>query len=644
MKKKILALVLSLVILLSSMAVVANAVEFEATLTDYPVILVPGYSSSELALFTDDTYTTVERRIWGLDYSGVIDIILNRAMDLSRGLVMSSNGSSDYLAKVVGEEVAAFLEYMATNPDGTSKYNVSYENRQIETTNMKYIRDNGLDESYISETALMDEIAGYIGEENVFVFCCDWRMNAYECANRLDSYIDGVLDYTGAEKVNLIAVSHGGQVSSFYLAMYGDKEKVNNAVLTVPAIGGAAMAYDPMVEQVDLPVDLIIHFVEHGNITEAQYEWLLEADQLDFLNPFINKLIPYIKEVLGTWGSLWDFIPLDYYEEAKAEFLDPVENAAVIEKSDRSHEIMANMHESLQKCRNEYGVNVNIIAGYGIGACTGNYENGDALIRTKDSTGAIVAPFGQRFNDGYTNSGEYCTDPTHDHVSPTFEIDASGAYLPENTWYVNELFHGMTFKDQYTRNLALRLLLEEGSGKITDVHSDANYPQYKASTNANNFVYACFEGNQDSTVRADKHNYLVVKNISTKYDITVQTIEFAGANLKTYNALNVTLKPGEETRVWIKGDITEGNKMIQAKVNFKVEDVNFYTTYCDKTFSFKTVADENAVYDGTLVDADYTMYTDTLNTETSDLLTVLGLSRVFEMIMNFFNYIFGVML
>ena len=57
-------------------------------------------------------------------------------------------------------------------------------------------------------------------------------MSAIVCAQQLDEYIQSVKEYTGKDRVNLIPVSHGGQVSATYLALYGQKNDVDTAVLS----------------------------------------------------------------------------------------------------------------------------------------------------------------------------------------------------------------------------------------------------------------------------------------------------------------------------------------------------------------------------------------------------------------------------
>ncbi len=153
--------------------------------------------------------------------------------------------------------------------------------------------------------------------------------------------------------------------------------------------------------------------------------------------------MPYLRQVAGYWESLWDFLPYDCYTEA-FDYVDADECAGLIAKTTDFHEnVMVNFGEALRQCR-DMGINVNIVAGDSHPTVTGSQVNSDAIIGTASATGAKVAPYGQRFANGYVCTGDICTNETHNHLSPSMEIDASYAYLPENTWFVEGMFHGMT--------------------------------------------------------------------------------------------------------------------------------------------------------------------------------------------------------
>jgi hypothetical protein len=76
-------------------------------------------------------------------------------------------------------------------------------------------------------------------------------------------------------------------------------------------------------------------------------------------------------------------------------------------------------------------------------------------------------------------------------------IDASTAYMPDNTWFVNGLFHGMTYWDYYSRELMTTLLLTD---RITDVYSDPKFPQFKDTTNPSSIISAAKQIDPKATI------------------------------------------------------------------------------------------------------------------------------------------------
>lgn len=616
MFKKCLAIVMSFVLIACSSGVCAFAVSAEPPYSDYPVILVPGYSGSELDVVNEDGS---RERVWHFDNNELVRIIVDEVV-----ANVKAGKTSDEDAKTLSETILgganALVGGMACNPDGTSKYNVQLAYVTPEETNMAYIHENGLNDEVIGEVDLFNEIAAAVGEENCFFFEKDWRMGAIECARQLDSYIQSVKEFSGKDKVNLIAVSHGGQVTATYLSLYGYKQDVDNAVMTVPACSGAALAYDIMNRSLVIDEYNIVYFLEHGFVSEEDYTWLVEAQSLGFLDAVANEIAGGIIPFINTFTSIWDFMPEEYYEEMKGKLLDPVENAGIIANSDRMHyEIMPNYHESLTKCIEEYGMNISIIAGYGIPAVTGLQESSDGIITTNDATGATCAPYGKRFADGYTGVKTVCSNPAHDHVSPSFEIDATSAWLPENTWFVEELFHGMTFHDDYSRQLALELLLTDN---ITDVHTRSEYPQFHASTNPCNTIYAEFDSEHQGYVCGDD-KFITVTNISQKYPVKITSLTFAGKEFTAHSLGINALAPGESVKIQVTGKLPQvSNQNMQVEINCYCEG-RVATPYCERTFNFKIMNGTSVVYDeaNPLVDADcVTGFESAVSDETVDIL------------------------
>lgn len=636
--KKLLSIVLSIVLAVTSLSTAASALEKDSSITDYPVILVPGYSGSELDLVNADGSQTT---VWHPDFATEIPkVLLKRIVDLGKGLVLTAKGQGEALGKIVGEEAVEMLGVIGCNDDGTSKNNIVIHSPTAQVTNTAYVRENELNPAVIGEPDFMGDIEALIGDEKCFSFQEDWRMSVLDCAARLDAYIQEVKEYTGKDKVNLIAVSHGGEVTATYLSVYGYKMDVDNAVLTVPAAGGAALAYDIMSDNATLDEYTLVYFVQHGMVSESDFRWLVEANELGFLDDVIKGLLPYAHELVDNFTSIWDFIPAEYYEELKTKLLDPEKNADIIAKSDYVHEvIMPNYNEALSKCITDYGMNVTIIAGTGNASVTGLRENADGIITTNDSTGATTAPYGKRFADGYTCAGTTCNNPAHNHLSPSMEVDGSTAYLPENTFYVDELFHGMTFLDSYSRELAATALLTD---KITDVYSNPDFPQFHASTNANNTVFARFDNSVEGYVgSADKA--LVVTNISKEYATKITSVTFAGAEY-TANTLGLAeLAPGASVTIPITGKLPAvSGQLLQVEINY-AQTENKLSPIGSRTLDFTIMNGTPVTYDSEnpLVPSDYSIgLSSVIGEKKADGLKTFGLIDLIDF---FYNMFFSIM-
>ncbi len=587
--KKTLSIILSLIMLFGVFSVCSYAVEKERDLSEYPVILVPGYSGSQLELHSE---FELPKRVWGFTPDDITSRILKRIVDLGKNLVDTAKGNGEKLGKTVGEEAVDMLGVLACNPDGSSVNNIKIVAPEASVSNMAYLKANGMDD-LLGEPELFSEISSLIGEEKCYYFTEDWRMSALDCAARLDEFIQDVKAVSGKDKVNLIAVSHGGQVTATYLSLYGYKKDVDNAVLTVPAAGGAVLAYDIMSETIKLDTYTLVYFLEHGFVTELEFKWLTQALELGFLQDVIKGFLPYCKQIIGNFGSIWDFIPAEYYDELKAKYLDEDLNKAIIEKSDKVHyEIMPNYNEALTKCITDYGMNVSIIAGTGNPSVTGLKVNSDGIIAANDSTGAICAPYGKRYADGYVTENVTCTDETHNHLSPSMEVDGSTAYLPENTWYVDELFHGMTFLDDYSRELAVTLLLTD---EITDVYSNEAYPQFHVSTNRSNTVYGYFKNNKDGYVGGD-YGTFVIENLSNEHSLRITAINVEGAPVSVNMSGFPVIEPGEKIEIPVTGELPEiSGKLMQVSIDY-YEDGNILLPVGSRTLDFTIMNGERVEY------------------------------------------------
>ena len=586
--KKILSVFLAAVILFT-MCPLAFA-EKEEDFSQYPVILVPGYSATTLY---EEKENGEKEIVWdGLDFGPAGLALLENIADVGMSIAPLCQGDASAIAKAVGETILEAYGGIKTDKNGKSIRDLKLYYSDVSKTTQA-VRGEMMPEPEIGA-----HLASYLekGGENLFCFTSDFRMGAVECADTLHGFINRVLDYTGAEKVNIFAVSHGGQVTGTYLSLYakeGDEDagKINNVVMTVPALGGAGFAYDALNGEVDLDLDGILEFVEYGEMLEEDYHWLLQADIFGFLNDIIHELLPYVYELMGYWGSMWDFVPLEYYEDLKVKFFGDKaeESSELIEQSDYFHyNIMNKFEESFASCERA-GANLNIIAGTGKQIVTGLQDDSDAIITTAASTGAVCCDIGKRFGDGYVqveDNGFY-------QVSPSMNIDASTGYLPKSTWYIEGLYHGMTFKDPYVTDLMTRLLLTDS---IPDVNADENYPQFKAATSNSLGVYAKFN-NSKCGFLSGEDTALVVTNTSEKYSFKLVSVSSPDCrDIKFPAIISKAIAPGESVEIKLYGAVPEVSlKNIDIIIDFV--QIGSVTPVSERVMNFTVMNGEAVPFD-----------------------------------------------
>ncbi|MBE6813623.1 MAG: hypothetical protein E7523_12195 [Ruminococcaceae bacterium] len=630
--KKFISVLLCVILVTIGMMPMASAIP--ANCEQLPVVVVPGYSASPLIYHGEDG---TREHVWGLDIDEILGRVLGNIAGILKGLGLAiTEIDPAYLADLVGRNFEEIAGKLKCNPDGTSIYNVVplFDNTARATNAKNIAEEYGDDTSYQWETDIIGAIREAVGGMEMFYnFNCDFRMGAIENAHRLRALIEDIIATTGYEKVNLIAISHGGQVSATYMNLYAENTLINNAVLTVPAIGGAALAYDIMTNSIVFDELTLLHFVENGLVLEEDYHILVEAQQLGFLDALLENLVPYVIDILGYWGSIWDFMPLKYYEDIKNAMLDPVESADLIAKSDAMHALMANMGERLSLAEAN-GTDISIIAGTGNPSVTGLQENSDGIITTAASTGATCAPFDQRFADGYTQ----LVESDHYYVSPSMEIDASTAYLPDSTWFVDGLFHGMTYWDEYSRELMYILLLTED---IDSVWDDPMYPQFHAAMNASYSVHGAFDASTDGYLTSEDTAF-VITNLSKEHILQITSIIPSQLPVEISLPLK-PLAPGESVTVNVTWK-DEPTSLTKGSVRIGYTLYGNLIPLGSRTLDFTVRSGEEAAFDAdnmmTSV-ADKSLTENILGEKISTFLAKLGLLPFFENMFIFFKSVAG---
>ena len=638
--KKLTALVLAIIMCLTFMAPASAAAEEKEL---YPLVVVPGYSSSSMYKYNE---AGEKEHVWGVDINEILGRVVARAVSLGIDIGALAAGDAKMLADDIGEEFVGLYGDMAYDENGKPVEQLYRYHKDAEDTSTAWLNENE-NGMHVHETTIIPYVTEYLGdkaEEWTFNFATDFRQNTVDCAKDLDVYIEDVLEYTGAKKVNIFAISHGGQTSANYLALYGHKQRVNNAVLTVPAIGGALLAYDILSDQIKFDEETLLQFIQNGFMLDEDIDWLMKAHALGFLDDFCHYLAPYLLDVLGKWGSIWDFVPAEHYEDIKksSDMPESFLNSEVMAKSERFHkEILPNMSSLLHNTE-ALGTDIYIISGYGAPSVVGSQEESDAIISLNASSGSTCAPFGKRFNDGYKTLGTICNDPSHNHLSPKMNIDATTAYLPETTWMVDGLFHGMTLSDDFSKTLMKKLL--ESEERIT-VHTYAEYPQFHEATNVCESVYAEFDSSVPGYLDSNDTK-LLIKNLSEKKSMQIASISVNGSDISfdAKDYLFKTLAPKETIEVPFSGNVP-AESLTVAEVRISYVLVGSVTPVNEKDFYFTHLNGEAPAYDSENpyvdIESDGGFSEIVGDSEHVELFEKLGILEFLKVIFNIIMNLFG---
>ncbi len=587
--KRLTSILLTVLLLLSMLPISTFAAKKDQT----PLIILQGYSGPRL-----DNADTGEQ-VWGLDFSKVKDRIVAALPDIAGTAGEIFQGNTTQLVDILGGVLQETMEPILCNPDGTSKHNVVPHITSAAQARVSALRANG-EENLIAETHLVEIMEKERGADNIFVFHYDWRKGQVDYAKAIDEFVQEVKSLTGAKQVDIFGLSHGGQCGASYLYYYGWKGDARKVILDAPAIGGTTMVGDPMLgNPLNLNYAKILEFVELGLGTEEEFEWLIKYIGFKNINAVLSDLCErYIIDIVKNIPSIWDFCPLAVYDEAKAKRLDPIENAEIIAASDAFHyDALRNMHKGLERAQ-KAGTNIAILTNYGHENVTGSNKNSDYIIDTTTSSGAFCAPFDSHFAQDYIAKSTNCNHKNHFHISPERNIDATTAYLPDNTWFINGQFHGMYIFDPYTEAFVKTFYFTD---TIQNVFSDTKFPQFNSAQNPVDSIYLRFDGTSPGYHSA-ADTKLLIQNLSKEYEINVWYIQVGGAKFELKPTLKKRIAAGET------GYITLPEHMLADCTNpFDITVV--YTLYNNqaqlknKTFTFTPLSAADAAQYSYLITA-----------------------------------------
>lgn len=495
--KKILAMTLCLAMLVPMGALGVSAKGKEGTETDCggscehsPVIVLPGINHSPTYLYDEND----EPFMYNGSHVGGTLLILNEAALTTSAiakavaavlgtLLLQTNIGLD---KVAYNLVSEIFKYQKCDENGDHIANLKTKRWNY---SLEHMTQDEIDWTY--RMVPMKPLVDVIGEDHVYFFTFNLVGDPMKSADELKEYVEMVKEQTGHDKVTFLPVSLGGTILTAYLEKYGH-EDLDQIVNAVACLDGTDIVADFMAREWRLEDEYLYHqffaniFVESEGTPTIGYliNTLLHIVPRSGIDGLLSGAMSAILDTLMlNCPQFWAMLPSYRYEALAERYLSdkPVLKA----RTDAFQQARLNLKQNILDAVAD-GVRVNSIAGanldfgeqmytyFNIVASAEQY-NSDGIVNLNSTTlGATGAAHDQTLDDVDYEKNTYCSDPTHNHISPDNMVDTSTAILPENTWIFLDQHHEVGYND-VVLNLAKAIIL----GEVTDVHSDpVNYPQY----------------------------------------------------------------------------------------------------------------------------------------------------------------------
>ena len=470
--KKFISLLLCLVMTFGLCMPAFAAEEADVTYDGYPLVIVRGIDF--MGLYEEDgtpavNLTLMDLFTFGMKFIKDYFILKNEKALIDNSLVFVD----DLFSKI------------ALDKAGNSIYELYYDKYEKSMaeykTEMLYFDKSG--EEGIVRTAVEK-----IGYENVFFFTYDWRKSAKELAADLNALIETALASTGKDKVNLIAVSMGGMVTTSYLYNYtGDN--INNLIYLSSAHNGTYTCGDCLNGKIYVDSDTLYNQVKNilgNNFFVNLFVSLFHGVGLfDAAADIANKIIGNNSEILnsdlmrngfGTLIGLWGLCPDDRFESGM-EFLfggHEDEYPVLMTKLEETKEFIFATEETISATIAN-GTDVYFVSNYNspMGPYFENSDHqSDGVIETRfTSNFATVAPYGKTLGEDYLASADA------EFVSPDGIIDASTALYKDVTWFVKDAPHVAAIYGSEFSEFVFKVVLSDE--KLT-VNSFEEYPRFMA--------------------------------------------------------------------------------------------------------------------------------------------------------------------
>lgn len=350
-----------------------------------------------------------------------------------------------------------------------------------------------------------------------YIFEYDWRLSPFTTADTLRRYIEDVMYVTGAEKVALYGRCYGSNVVSAYMQKY-DGEYVSEVIHYASALYGATQCSKLFTGELYLHPDGIDRYVYDIDLNMETYieefvqafvTLLNKTYGLDILSWAVDNVLQDIYldifpriliESYGTFPSYWSMVSVDDFDKATETVFygaDLDEYSGLIDKINEYRNTVQLPFAETVKTQSEKGIEFSNIVKYGLQTVpiTKNSDDlSDATVTVKESSfGATTTEVNERFSDEYVSKA--VENQIARYISPDFQIDASTCLLPDTTWFIKDLYH----KDFPA--CVNGLVSDIVNNKDFNVYSNGEYPQYLVFDKDSNTLSPMTSDNVNTTDR-----------------------------------------------------------------------------------------------------------------------------------------------
>ncbi len=478
--KKLLCVLLSVCLLLPASAPAAAAVEAPAAYAEegfdnpYPLVIVRGMD-----------FTNGIRYHAGEEDERVINVTANLS---AKGVVTAlgraaaafvTRGEAGAVDEIITFAASLFEGYACDENGDSLDPGISSVYYEGNVSGCRAEWENAASQ----EEGLVRSAVDRYGEENVYFFNYDWRLDTYENAGKLSEMINGALADHGCDKVDLVCCSMGGILTLTYLNYYGS-EHIDSLVSDSATMYGTDVTTDLLLGKVYFDTDAVLRFLQLKfpqvkGLAQFLYKTKILGHVCDFLNRFAEKYKDEIyarvlTPVFGSMPAIWELVQHDSYEDCKAYiFGDGNAYAGLRAKTDRvQNEVCANLQEILDTAM-QNGMKFGVLTAYNTPNAPA-YKHaalqGDGTLETRMmSFGALVSVVGDVLTDEELAAGE------EKYVSADRCINASTALYRDMTWFVKDTTHvGCVYHSDYTY-LIFSILETESQ---PTVETWEKYPQF----------------------------------------------------------------------------------------------------------------------------------------------------------------------